>query len=314
MAGTSSPQFLSSRSSSVLVWFITGTSSGFGNRLVHTVLGRGDKVIATTRSLATLPILDSIPSPQRLHLPKSDDLHVVELDITEGEESIKAKVGEAVKVWGRIDVLVNNAGCAIQALIEEAGTVETNIFGTLDVTTAVLPYMRARKFGTVVFVGSRTSWLQKNPKAVYAASKAALHSIAQGLSVELAPFSIRVLLVEPGAFLTEGILPPSSPSSTHPATPISDYDSMRTQAQNNYASMIPGTFKGDPQKAMTLLADVVRGEGKAKGKEWPLYLPMGLKAEETMREKWGSVEGVLEEWGEIIRDLDFDEGVDSLKV
>ncbi|KDQ56793.1 hypothetical protein JAAARDRAFT_59039 [Jaapia argillacea MUCL 33604] len=174
--------------------------------------------------------------------------------------------------------------------------------------------MRARKCGTVVFVGSRTSWLQKYPTAVYAASKAALHSVAQGLSIELAPFSIQVLLVEPGAFLTKGILSPLYPSSNHPANRITDYDSMRTQIQNNYASMIPGTFKGDPQKAMTLLTDVVRGEGKVKGKEWPLYLPMGLKAEEAMREKWGKVERVLEEWGEVIRDLDFDEGVDSLKV
>ncbi|KAF7360031.1 NAD(P)-binding protein [Mycena venus] len=158
------------------VWLITGSSGGFGSCIVKSVLARGDRVIATARSL------DKIPTD----FPDTDALRLLELDITAGEKAISEVMKKAVGFWGRIDVLVNNAGYGSQALVEEGGGDEeairgelghilsviwadlfcvpwTNVFGTLDVTAAVLPYMRKERSGTIVMIGSRTSWRPELP-------------------------------------------------------------------------------------------------------------------------------------------------------
>ncbi len=143
---------------------------------MNVLLERGDKVIATARSLSKIE-----------DFPKSDNLRLQQLDITDGPEVLSKKFEEAVTWFGRIDVLVNNAGVAVKALIEEGGWVssvidfepenysfvprsvqlrkqyDVNLFGTLDVTTAVLPHMRARRSGTIVLIGSRVSWQPGNP-------------------------------------------------------------------------------------------------------------------------------------------------------
>ncbi|KAG2004831.1 hypothetical protein CC2G_003341 [Coprinopsis cinerea AmutBmut pab1-1] len=142
-----------------LVWLITGTSSGFGKRLVKSVLSRGDRVIATARSLDKL-------SKTLLHeIPESlnENLKALELDITEGEASLKAKAKDAASYWGRIDVLVNNAGFGLPGFFEEGGSTlfrrqfESNVFAMVDMVTVTLPYIRASK-GTIVNVGSRSAW------------------------------------------------------------------------------------------------------------------------------------------------------------
>lgn len=123
------------------VWLITGTSSGFGRRLVSIVLERGDRVVATARSLQKIQ-----------EFPQSPNLHLLELDVTSGTTVIKERVDEAAKVWGRIDVLVNNAGIGLLGILEECGVdkmikqFRPNVFGVLDVTNAALPYMRESKF------------------------------------------------------------------------------------------------------------------------------------------------------------------------
>ena len=132
---------------------LIGTSSGFGKRLVLSALKRGDFVISSSRS-------SKLPAD----FPQSPRIHHIALDLDSGTDEIKKNVDEAVKIWGRIDVLVNNAGTVLPAMLEEGGTailqkqLQTNLFGVLDVTNAVLPHMRARKSGTVVFSGSRSSW------------------------------------------------------------------------------------------------------------------------------------------------------------
>ncbi|THU82018.1 NAD(P)-binding protein [Dendrothele bispora CBS 962.96] len=282
-----------------LVWLITGTTSGFGQRLVAAALARGDRVIATARSFEKLQeVYSSTPS---------DNLRLLQLDIVSGLESIKQAIDIAAKFWDRIDVLVNNAGNGYLGLIEESGSkmirqqFETNVFGTIDVTNAVLPYMRARKQGTVVVIGSRSIWRADTPGlGTYAASKAAIHALTEALSKELAPINIRVLLVAPGAFRTEGIY--GIPFNT--SNPISDYDDLRNMANSRYLQ-IPGNEPGDPVKAMEVLVDVVRGEGCAKGKKWPTVLPLGQDAEADMRGKWDAFMNVLEEWGNIVRSVCF---------
>lgn len=146
-------------------------------QLVMSALARGDFVIATARNLSTLDIPQSCPR-----------LHRMQLDVTDGEDILKAKLDEAARVWGRIDVLVNNAGTGILGLVEESGCMKmvfcpkiklilynmfrssqlkkqfrTNVFGLLDVTTAALPHMRQRKSGTIVMMGSRLGWRPEAP-------------------------------------------------------------------------------------------------------------------------------------------------------
>ncbi|KAG2065634.1 NAD(P)-binding protein [Suillus decipiens] len=277
------------------VWLITGTSSGFGRRLVSIVLERGDRVVATARSLQKIQ-----------DFPQSPNLHLLELDVTSGITVIKERVDEAAKVWGRIDVLVNNAGIGLLGILEECGVdmmirqFRPNFFGVLDVTNAALPYMRERKSGTVVIIGSRSAWRPEiTGLGIYASSKAAVQVMGETLAVELAPFNIRVLIVEPGAFRTENIYSNKFDTWTNP---IPDYDETRAETLVKYEA-IPGKQPGDPMKAMNLVVDVVRGEGVAVGREWPLYLVLGEDAERDVRNKCMMMLKHLDEWQDVIRDV-----------
>ncbi|KAJ8082730.1 hypothetical protein PM082_008586 [Marasmius tenuissimus] len=283
-----------------LVWLITGTSSGFGKRLVSSVLARGDLVIATARDLEKL---------KSLHTGNEhENLRLVQLDITAGSDAIKRIVDDAVTIWGRIDVLVNNAGNGHLSFIEEATSdlfrrqFDTNVFGVMDVTLAALPYMRERRQGTVVVIGSRSVWRADTLSGLgpYASSKAAIHAITEGLSVELAPFNVRVLLVAPGAFQTEKIY--SIPFNE--SNPISDYNEMRNNLISQVAKL-PGNEPGDPERAMEVVVDVVRGEGKAKGKKWPSILLLGSDAEATLQRKTDILKETTEEWIDVTRSVGF---------
>jgi NAD(P)-dependent dehydrogenase (short-subunit alcohol dehydrogenase family) len=134
----------------------------------------------------------------------------------------------------------------------------------------------------------------------YAASKAAVHALAETLTVEVAPLGVRVLLIEPGAFRT-GIY--GQPYFTQNA--IADYDEMRRVSVARFAS-VSGTEKGDPQKAMEVVVDVVRGEGVARGRPWPGRLTLGEDAENDMRVKCKKVLDGADEWKDVVRGVNFD--------
>ena len=164
-----------------------GTSSGFGKELVTSALARGDRVIATARNLEKIQHFTSLPqaSPSRLAL--------LRLDVADSAENIQRTVERAIAIWGRIDVVVNNAGLGMKSVLEEGGCVcfraqlrgetenthlafdrslaamqqfQTNVFGVLNVTNAALPHMRERQSGTVVIVGSRTGWHAACPVSI----------------------------------------------------------------------------------------------------------------------------------------------------
>ncbi|KAF8838181.1 NAD(P)-binding protein [Paxillus ammoniavirescens] len=280
------------------VWLITGTSSGFGRRLVTAVLARGDRVIATARSIEKIE-----------NIPNSPNLHLLQLDITSSPATIKAVVDEAAKKWGTIDVLVNNAGVGMPGLLEEGGIqkmiaqYEVGVFGPLNVTNAVLPYMRKQRNGTVVIVGSRTAWRPEvRGVGFYGSSKAAVQTMGETLAIELAPLNIRVLIVEPGSFRTEGIYT----NLFDVSNPICDYDEQRADSLATY-NVLDGKQPGDPVKAMNAVVDVVRGEGVAAGKEWPLYLVLGRDAEIDIRNKCAKMIRHLDEWSDVVRGVDIDE-------
>lgn len=155
--------------SSQLVWFITGCSSGFGKQFVHSILARGDLVIATARKLSSLAIFADLPGVSTL-----------ELDITAPQTIINEVVKTAEAIHGRIDVLINNAGhvqIGVWEHLESEDWIrqfETNVFGTIKVTKAVLPYLRVRRQGTMVFISSINGFIGHPGVGPYSASKHAL--------------------------------------------------------------------------------------------------------------------------------------------
>ncbi|KAI0089312.1 NAD-P-binding protein [Irpex rosettiformis] len=282
------------------VWFITGTSSGFGKALIASVIARGDRVIATARSVEKIKVFYSLAGA------RPANLQLLRLDISESPEKIQRVIDHALSIWGRIDVVVNNAGIGLKSVLEEGGSLaamqqfQTNVFGVLNVTNAVLPHMRDRRSGTVVIVGSRTGWhAAVPPVGFYAASKAAVHAIGESYASELAQFNIRVTVVIPGSFRTNALGQPITMNKHIP-----DYDDLRERGQAKF-SALSGSEKGDPAKAMELLVDVVRGEGHAYGREWPMWLFMGSDVYRDVRAKCERVERSLAEWEDVATDLEF---------
>lgn len=155
-----------------LVWLVTGCSTGFGRQFVHSIVERGDLVIATARKLASLDSVAALPG-----------VSVLELDITDPQTVINDTIQRAIAIHGRIDVLVNNAG-HVQIGVWEHLNVEdwvrqfdTNVFGTIKVTKAVLPYLRAKKQGTMVFISSINGFVAHPGVGPYSASKHALEGM-----------------------------------------------------------------------------------------------------------------------------------------
>jgi NADP-dependent 3-hydroxy acid dehydrogenase YdfG len=180
------------------VWFITGSSSGFGRGLAETCLARGDLVVATARRPQSLADL-ATRAPDRLIAP--------ELDVTDPHHAEQA-VRQALDRFGRIDVLVNNAGYVQMGAVECVSDAETraqfdtNVFGLLNVTRAALPAMRARRSGTIVNVSSAGGMAGEPAAGIYCASKFAVEGASEALAAELDPLGISVVIVEPGAFAT----------------------------------------------------------------------------------------------------------------
>lgn len=188
------------------VWLVTGCSSGFGNLFISALIQRGDKVIATARDITSLS-----------GYATSDDVHALQLDITAPKEILKGKIAQAVSIFGHIDVLVNNAGYVLSGMWEESKCVfespcfwyrsvanrfpilplfvysqesivdqfNTNVLGPLNLTSCVLPYMRSRRSGTIIFMSSIAGWMGVAVGGPYSASKFALEGKSISLDVPL---------------------------------------------------------------------------------------------------------------------------------
>ena len=227
------------------VWFITGSSKGFGRVWAEAALARGDAVAATARDVAALK-----PLVERY----GERVAAIALDVTD-KAAVAAAVAETLKRFGRIDVAINNAGYGLFGAVEEVseaearGQIETNLFGALWVTQAVLPPMRTQKSGHIIQVSSIGGGNAFPGIPLYHASKWGLEGFSQALAGEVASFGIRVTIVEPGGYATDW----SGPSAKR-ATPIAAYDDMRA-ARAQFRS---GFVAGDPEAtgpAMLKLVD-----------------------------------------------------------
>jgi NAD(P)-dependent dehydrogenase (short-subunit alcohol dehydrogenase family) len=183
----------------VKTWFITGAASGFGRAFAAHALARGYNVVATARNLSKL---------QDLVAQAPDRVAALKLDVERAQDA-KAAIEAAVARFGRIDVVINNAGYGIVGAVEETpeaelrAIMETNFFGAMAVTMATLPILRAQRFGAIVNMSSLGGQLSNAGFGAYSASKFALEGASEALAQEMAPFGVKVLIVEPGAFRTD---------------------------------------------------------------------------------------------------------------
>ena len=231
------------------VWFITGTSRGFGRAWAEAALARGDQVAATARDVSSLDALVDRFGESVLPL---------ELDVTSREECFAAVAG-AHRTFGRLDVVVNNAGYGHFGFIEEVSEaearaqLETNLFGALWVTQAALPYLRAQGFGHIVQVSSIGGISAFPMTGWYAASKWALEGFSQSLAQEVAGFGVRVTLVEPGGYATDW-----AGSSAARSAPLADYGEVRERAKEARAKRV--SSPGNPTASASALLRVVDSE------------------------------------------------------
>ncbi|KAG6909214.1 hypothetical protein DXG01_001521 [Tephrocybe rancida] len=269
---------------SQLVWLITGTSTGLGRELTLAALKRGDKVIATARA-RSLSKLDDL---------KAQGADALELDVTAPLETLHETAKKAIALHGRIDVLVNNAE-------ETYDQFNTNVFGALNVARAFLPYMRERRTGTVIFLGSIGGWRTVPNAGLYAATKFALRGISTTLDEEISPLGLRSICAEFGYFRTAFLM------ADHRAPQVSriaDYKPI-TDAGNAALEAYSGQQPGDPLKGVEVLADVVRGEGVAAGKPVPAVLSLGSDCYKVTKTACEDTLARLEEWKKVSFSSDF---------
>jgi NAD(P)-dependent dehydrogenase (short-subunit alcohol dehydrogenase family) len=265
------------------VWFITGSSTGFGRELSRQVLARGEKVVATARKPEQLADLVALAPDRCLAL---------RLDVT-SQEQVDAAVEQALARFGRVNVLVNNAGYGIAGAIEEASEAEfmpvfeTNVFGLLRVTRALLPQLRKQRSGFILNLSSIAGLIAAPGLGYYNATKFAVEGLSEALAGELKPLGIHLTIIEPGPFRTDFL----GRSGAHAEHRISDYDTTAANIRK-YFQEADGKQAGDPVRACQAMIAVVESPNP------PLRLILGASAYRRMKQRlvtWGEE---LDAWSE----------------
>ena len=276
------------------VWLITGASRGLGRELAGSALAHGDQVIAAARD----------PQAAADALPQGGAaLLAVKLDVTDQEQAAEA-VAAGVERFGRIDVLVNNAGYGLFGAVEEISDAEaralfdTNVFGLLNVTRAVLPVLRSQGAGRILNIGSSAGVRASAGRGLYGATKAAVESISEALHAELAPLGVHVTLVEPGSFRTDFL---SGGSVRRAQQPIAAYEGTAGQLASALDTS-NGRQPGDPARAVAAIREL------AEATRPPLRLPLGNDCVALVEDQLGSVGSELSQWRELALSTDFPRG------
>jgi NAD(P)-dependent dehydrogenase (short-subunit alcohol dehydrogenase family) len=275
------------------IWFVTGSSRGFGREIVEAALRRGDRVVATARK------------PDQLDdLTKAYGKHVLPfaLDVTDSAAAKRA-VGAAIDSFGSLDIVVNNAGYADSAAIEEMSEesfrdqIETNLFGVVNVTRAALPIFHLQRSGHFLQFSSIGGRVGGSPGlGAYQAAKFGVEGFSEVLNAEVKPLGIKVTIVEPGGFRTDW-----GGSSMGTSTVSADYEDT-VGAMNRFRESTVSTWRGDPRRAANILLDLVDLD------EPPLRLLLGdgavRSADKSSRERAAEAE----RWAKLSRSADFPEG------
>ena len=278
------------------VWFITGCSTGFGKELARLVLDRGWRAVVTARNPDQLKELVS---------GKEKDALAVQLNVTDRAQIAQA-VRQAEEKFGCIDVLVNNAGYGYLAAVEEGedeqirAMFETNFFGLVAMTNAVLPGMRQRRSGHIVNFSSIGGLVSFAATGYYHATKYAVEGLSESLSIELAPLGIKVLIVEPGPFRTDW----AGRSLLESGTVINDYDSTAGERRRQTHER-SGRQQGDPVRAGKAIIDAVGSQNP------PLHLLLGKPALEMGYRKLEALKKDFDSWRQTTLGADYPEFQDA---
>ncbi len=274
------------------VWFLTGASRGFGLEIAREILRRGDRVVATARRAGQIPAL----------FPDADDsLLAIDLDVTDGDQAAAA-VRSAVARFGRVDVLVNNAGRGLLGAVEECSDAsaravyEVNVFGALTMQRAVLPVMRRQRSGHIINISSVGGLLGSPGWGIYCSTKFAMEGFSEALAQELKPLGIWVTIIEPGYFRTD-FLDASSLGTEE--TVIADYDST-AGAVRGHAVDVNHAQPGDPVKAAAAIVDI------ASGAEPPVHLLLGTDCVAAVEAKIADLQADIEKWRYVSLSTDHD--------
>ncbi len=273
-----------------LVWMITGTSQGFGHELVRAALQRGDSVIATSRN----------PRKVAAAFPEAADrLLTVPMDLRDPAQ-IASVVQGGIARFGRIDVLVNNAGHGLIGAVEEASDAEianvheTNVFGLLRVTRAVLPHFRERRSGHVVNLSSIGGIIGIAGFGIYNSTKFAVEGLSEALAHEVAPLGIRVTIVEPGPFRTDFL----GGSLAVAGRTLADYDQTSGETRAG-ATTRHGNQPGDPVRAAEAIIKAVTSKNP------PRHLLLGRFAYDRATAKLDDLRKEYEAWRDVTLGADF---------
>jgi NAD(P)-dependent dehydrogenase (short-subunit alcohol dehydrogenase family) len=265
-------------------WFVTGSSTGLGRALTEVLLEHGHRVAASARNPSALNALKAV---------YGEHLLCPALDVTDPVQ-VRRSLQESIDHFGRIDVLVNNAGYGLIGAVEEVTDEEirrqfdTNFFGALDVTRAILPHFRSRKTGHIVNISSIGGFRAIAGAAIYNATKFALEALSEALAREVGPLGIRVVLVEPGPFRTDFGGRSINDTTSRMPEYVATAGKMREYYQAAHGKQV-----GDPRKAAEAIIQAV------ESKEDFLRLPLGEATLKGMREKIGNVEKDLSLWEQV---------------
>ena len=266
------------------VWFITGISGGFGKCLAEEVIHSGDLVVGTLRKAEQVEYFN------QLHAGKAI---AVQMDVTKPSQ-VQEAVDKAIETFGRVDVVVNNAGYGLMGTVEEVSLTEardlfkTNVFGVMNVLQAVLPHLRKQKSGHILQMSSVSGFKASAGFGLYNASKFALEGLSEALAAEMVSFNVKVTLVEPGPFRTAF----AGSSLKRAEKKIDAYDPTPTGEWMKQFPERDGKQDGDPVKAAKLMIEVVNSANP------PLRIPMGQIAYDGMKRKIENVQKDMETWKE----------------
>lgn len=276
------------------IWFITGASTGFGRLLAEQILESGGRVIATARRPEQIADLQK-------NYP--ENAIAIQLDVTD-----PAAIEEAVRValarFGRVDVLVNNAGYGLAGAIEEASEAEfmpvfeTNVFGLIRVTRALLPHFRKQKSGNIVNLSSIGGLIGSPGWGFYNASKFAVNGFSEALAAEMSPLGVHVTIVEPGPFRTDFL----GRSGVEAKERIADYDETAGKTRQYFHDQA-GKQAGDPARAVKAIIAAVEAEHP------PRHLVLGRLAFDRMHARLELWKRELTAWEETSTGADFEEPV-----
>jgi len=278
------------------VWFITGTSTGFGYLLAEEALKRGERVIATARDVSKL---------SRLARQYPDRMRSFTLDVTSPNE-ITSIAQQGIAAFDHVDILVNNAGYGVNGAIEEVSEDEfepmfqTNIYGLIRVTRAFLPHFRQRRSGHIINLSSIGGLIGSPGWGFYNATKFAVEGFSEALAEEVKPLGVRVTVVEPGPFRTDFL----GRSSKLAGQQLPDYATTAGKARE-YLKTQSGKQPGDPQKAVEAIITA------ASSPKPPLHLILGRVALMRFRHKLSDWHEEIAAWESVTTSADFPENKSS---